>query len=172
MYSPLFKKILTVCVLGCGRVCVNVGTHVLLTTYGAQGATTRDSLHLPCLRQGLVFTAVYAKLAGPQASKNSFSLSTVSQKGLRLQVHMTTSGFTWVLRIQIQILVFAQQVFHSLSLLPSPVQCSSFHLGSSLNTGSKQLKGYRKALKPTRFIRALPMLLQVVRTFENYSQKS
>lgn len=144
---------------GVGGVCVNVGTHVLWTTYGAQRATTRDSLHLPCLRQGLVFTAVYAKLAGPQASKNSFSMSAVSQKGLRLQAHTTASGFTWVLRIQTQILMFAQQVFHPLSLLPSPVQCSSFHLGSSLSVGSKQLKGYRKALKPTKFIRALPMLL-------------
>lgn len=135
----------------CGHTCAM--NHIWSSGGNHKGQT------LPCLRQGLVFTAVYAKLAGPQASKNFFSLSAVSQKGLRLQAHTTTSGFTWVLRIQIQILMFAQQVFHPLSLLPSPVQYSSFHLGSSLSTGSKQLKGYRKALKPTRFIRALPMLL-------------
>lgn len=46
---------------------------------------------LPCLRQGLLFTGSYARLAG-----DSVSISLLTVRALGLQVHSPASSFTWV----------------------------------------------------------------------------
>lgn len=79
-------------------LCWSIGTWMSWHKSLGQRTTMGNSVYfLSGSRQDLLFTIIHARLADPYASRGSpSSTSHVTTGTLRLQIHATESGFTWV----------------------------------------------------------------------------
>lgn len=78
------------------------------------------ALHLVWGRQDLLLTGACACLAGPWVLELLFSQNLTYPRCPGLQMHMTTSCFIRLLRIQTLILISTHRVLYLLSHLPNP----------------------------------------------------
>lgn len=113
-----------VCVHAC--VCLRVGLCMPWLACGGQGTLIGAVPHHPIFLRQSLLQWVLARLAGPEACRNSpVSTSHCATAALDCRCSLPCLAFTWVLGAQTQVLGSRGKCFTHWTLSPAPDLCSS-----------------------------------------------